>query len=92
MTMLYEAAFCIFLMSNAAFSDASFPNLRYNSAVERENGIAITHTKTQQTKMKVHVNVALSVSVCGYLPANPQNFRHSSHHPCSSVFACVFVG
>ena len=91
-SMLHEAAFCIFLMSNAAFSDASFPNLRYNSAVERENGIAITHTKTQQTKMKVHVNVALSVSVCGYLPANPQNFRHSSHHPCSSVFACVFVG
>ena len=66
--MLHEAAFCIFLMSNAAFSDASFPNLRYNSAVERDNGIAITHTKTQQTKMKVHVNVALSVSVCGYLP------------------------
>ena len=65
--MLYEAALCILLMSNAAFSDASFPNLRYNSAVERDNGIAITHTKTQQTKMKVHVNVALSVSVCGYL-------------------------
>ena len=66
--MLHEAALCILLMSNAAFSDASFPNLRYNSAVERDNGIAITHTKTQQTKMKVHVNVALSVSVCGYLP------------------------
>ena len=66
--MLHEAAFCIFLMSNAAFSDASFPNLRYNSAVERDNGIAITHTKTQQTKMKVHVNVALGASVCGYLP------------------------
>ena len=45
--------------SNAAFSDASFPNLRYNSAVERDNGIEITHTKTQQTNMKVHVNVAL---------------------------------
>ena len=66
--MLYEAAFCIFLMSNAAFSDASFPNLRYNSAVERDNGIEITHTKTQQTKMKVHVNVALCGSLCGYLP------------------------
>ena len=62
MTMLYEAAFCIVLMSNAAFSDASFPNLRYNSAVERDNGIEITHTKTQQTKMKAHVNVALSGS------------------------------
>ena len=66
--MLHEAALCILLMSNAAFSDASFPNLRYNSAVERDNGIEITHTKTQQTKMKVHVNVALSVSVCGHLP------------------------
>ena len=66
--MLHEAALCILLMSNAAFSDASFPNLRYNSAVERDNGIAITHTKTQQTKMKVHVmwlSVALRV---GYLP------------------------
>ena len=66
--MVHEAALCILLMSNAAFSDASFPNLRYNSAVERDNGIAITHTKTQQTKMKVRVNVALGVSVCGYLP------------------------
>ena len=66
--MLHEAALCILLMSNAAFSDASFPNLRYNSAVERDNGIEITHTKTQQTKMKVHVNVALSVSVCAYSP------------------------
>ena len=66
--MLHEAALCILLMSNAAFSDASFPNLRYNSAVERDNGIAITHTKTQQTKMKVDVNVALTVSVCGHLP------------------------
>ena len=66
--MLHEAALCILLMSNAASSGASFPNLPYNSAVERDNGIAITHTKTQQTKMKVDVNVALSVSVCGYLP------------------------
>ena len=53
---------------HAAFSDASFPNLRYNSAVERDNGIAITHTKTQKTKMKVHVNVALCGSAFGYLP------------------------
>ena len=66
--MLHEAALCILLMSNAAFSDASFPNLRYNSAVERDNGIAITHTKTQQTKMKFHVNAALTLSACGYLP------------------------
>ena len=39
-----------------------------DSAVERDNGIAITHTKTQQTKMNVHVNAALTVSVCGHLP------------------------
>ena len=75
--MSHEAALCILLMSNAAFSDASFPNLRYNSAVERDNGIAITHTKTQQTKMKVHVNVALSVAECGHLPRVKCQFRVS---------------
>ena len=37
-------------------------------AGQRDNGIAITHTKTQQTKMNVHVNAALTVSVCGHLP------------------------
>ena len=88
--MLYEAAFCIFLMSNAAFSDASFPNLRYNSAVERDNGIAITHTKTQQTKMKVHVNVALSlsVSVCGYLPRVTCQFGVSGPF-CHESLSCL---
>ena len=45
-----------------------FRSWAMHRAVERDNGIAITHTKTQQTKMKVHVNVALGVSVCGYLP------------------------
>ena len=67
--MLHEAAFCIFLMSNAAFSEMlRFRTWAMDRAVERDNGIEITHTKTQQTKMKVDVNVALSVSVCGYLP------------------------
>mgnify|MGYP001176466575 CR=1 FL=1 len=86
--MLHEAALCILLMSNAAFSDASFPNLRYNSAVERYNGIAITHTKTQQTKMKVHVNVALSVSVCGYLPMVKCKFGVSSPS-CHGSLSCL---
>ena len=86
--MLHEAAFCIFLMSNAAFSDASFPNLRYNSAVERDNGIEITHTKTQQTKMKVHVNVALGVSVCGYLPRVKCQFGVSGPF-CHEHLSCL---
>ena len=86
--MLHEAALCILLMSNAAFSDASFPNLRYNSAVERDNGIAITHTKTQQTKMKVHVNVALSVSVCGYLPRVKCQFGVSGPF-CHGSLSCL---
>ena len=86
--MLHEAAFCILLMSNAAFSDASFPNLRYNSAVERDNGIAITHTKTQQTKMKVHVNVALCGSLCGYLPRVECQFGVSGPF-CHGSLSCL---
>ena len=86
--MLHDAALCILLMSNAAFSDASFPNLRYNSAVERDNGIAITHTKTQQTKMNVHVNVALTVSVCGYLPRVKCHFGVSGPF-CHASLSCL---
>ena len=86
--MLHEAALCILLMSNAAFSDASFPNLRYNSAVERDNGIAITHTKTQQTKMKVHVNVALCGSGCGYLPRVKCQFGVSGPF-CHEHLSCL---
>ena len=46
-----------------------FRSWAMDRAVERrDNGIEITHTKTQQTKMKAHVNVALCGSLCGYLP------------------------
>ena len=86
--MLHEAALCILLMSNAAFSDASFPNLRYNSAVERNNGIEITHTKTQQTKMKVHVNVAPCGSVSGYLPRLKCQFGVSGPF-CHGSLSCL---
>ena len=60
--MLHDAAFCIFLMSNAAFSDASFPNLRYNSAVERDNGIAGPVFDDSSNERGL-------VRVCGYLGA-----------------------
>ena len=86
--MLHEAALCILLMSNAAFSDASFPNLRYNSAVERDNGIAITHTKTQKTKMKVHVNVALALLVGIYLPRVKCKFGVSGPF-CHGSLSCL---
>ena len=45
-----------------------FRSWAMDRAVERDNGIEITHTKTQQTKMKFHVKAALTVSVWGYLP------------------------
>ena len=67
--MLHEAASCIFVMSNAAFSDASFSKLGYAQGSRAGQwDCNHTHRETANKNESACQCGSLGVSACGYLP------------------------